>query len=90
MLHIVKHHRILAEVLSYSSGDDTILLTEDAIYAALAGHECYPELSCARKIYCLSADVAARGVEVAAGINLLDFDGFVRLTELHTSSLTWD
>ncbi len=90
MLHIVKHYRSLAEALSYASADDTILLTEDAVYAAIAGHKSHSELTGIQLIYCLSADVDARGVQVADNIELVDFEGFVELTELHASSLTWD
>ncbi len=90
MLHIVKHYRSLSEALSYASESDPILLTEDAVYAAIAGHKSHSQLNGIQTVYCLSADVDARGVQVADKVKLVDFEGFVELTELHAASLTWD
>jgi len=93
MLHIVKHHRSLSEVIAYSIEGDALLLVEDGVYAALLKHKSNRDINQASlPVYCLIGDVNARGLFVADNENctLVDFDGFVTLTEKYTTSMTWN
>ncbi|WED22081.1 sulfurtransferase complex subunit TusB [Vibrio sp. JC009] len=89
MLHIVKHYRALNDVIDYSLAEDKILLVEDAVYAAVSGHKSHGLLKDATQgIYVLEADLQARGLE-GAGFTVVDFGGFVGLTEGEGKSVTW-
>jgi tRNA 2-thiouridine synthesizing protein B len=96
MLHIIKHHRSLAEALLYSIEGDYILLLEDAVYAALPEHKSHALIANKRNVFCLLEDVVARGLtspEEAINLDevtLVDFTGFVDLTAKQAQSLTWD
>lgn len=92
MLHIVKHHRVLPQTLTYVDAEDPILLVEDGVYAALTEHPSHITLiQNANIFYVLQADVKARGLEKLAltDVELVDFAGFVALTEDHEASMTW-
>lgn len=96
MLHIIKHHRSLAEALLYSTESDDILLLEDAVYAALPEHKSHALIADKRNVFCLSEDVVARGLTLSKEatsfneVTLVDFTGFVYLTEKQAQSFTWD
>jgi len=92
MLHIVKHHQALAQVLTYVDAEDPILLVEDGVYAALAEHASHITLTQnANPFYVLQADVKARGLESLplTDVETVDFAGFVALTETNQASMTW-
>ncbi|PWI33677.1 sulfurtransferase complex subunit TusB [Vibrio albus] len=92
MLHIVKHHQALAQALAYVDAEDPILLVEDGVYAALAEHASHIALTQnANPFYVLDADVKARGLEKLPlnHVELIDFSGFVVLTEDNETSMTW-
>lgn len=90
MLHIVKHYSELAEVLRYLSESDAVILLEDAVYAALPEHKAHLLYKQARCIYCLLADVSARGLGNYITNHMVDYDGFVALTEEHATCITWE
>jgi tRNA 2-thiouridine synthesizing protein B len=62
---------------------ESVLLYEDAVYAA-AGNTSYTpkiqELAKKVKVYALQADIKARGIaQIAEGVKVVDYAGFVDL-----------
>ncbi len=94
MLHIVKHSRLLPEVIACANPEDSILLIGDAVYAVNPQHKDHRLIDpSAFSYYFLLPDMQARGIfveERKGALKSIDFRGFVRLTEAHTSSMTWD
>lgn len=86
----------LADCLRAADRDDTVLLTRDGVYAALA-HAAVPaallDAATARGIvlYALLPDVDARGLAglLRRDCGLVDDNGFVALTERHPRTLSW-
>ncbi len=72
-----------------------ILLLEDAVYGALKSIEASARLVEAakdRRIYVLGPDLAARGFtpeEVIAGVEVVDYGGFVDLVAEHHHVQAW-
>ncbi len=92
MLHIIKHHQSLAQALTYVDAEDPILLVEDGIYAALTCHTSHTALTQnANPFYVLLPDIKARGLDKRAisEVELIDFSGFVELTEQNITMMTW-
>lgn len=91
MLHIVKHYQSLPEAMDYSAEGDIILLVEDAVYAALTGHRANGYLNQKPlSVYFLEADIKARGLVIESQYTIVDYSGFVELTEQNASSITWE
>jgi len=86
VLHTVNKPEALASCQRLASGGDTILLIENGVYAATKDgpySEHIQNLISARcKVYCLTADIAARGLigKIAEGLEAADYDDFVQLT----------
>ncbi len=82
----------LEACLQVADQGDTILLIEDAVYAALGQgkYSNLPELTGAT-ILALAADVSARGLQevLNAAIDTVDYEGFVRLTTTHQRVISW-
>jgi tRNA 2-thiouridine synthesizing protein B len=98
MLHIVnKSHQqtsALASCLRLAQDGAALLLTEDAVYAATRAGAASSGIAAARarlKVYALAPDLAARGVaaQVAEGITLVDYSGFVDLVAEHANNQSW-
>ena len=92
MLHIVKHHQSLAQALRYADAEDPVLLVEDGVYATLTAHVSHALLTQnANPFYALLPDIKARGLNKLelAHADLIDFAGFVELTEANETSMTW-
>lgn len=76
------------------SGQDSIVLIEDGVYGALEQTE-FSELvkKTLQKaaVYALLPDLMARGIEkrIIAGIQTIDYAGFVTLTEKHSVVQSW-
>jgi tRNA 2-thiouridine synthesizing protein B len=72
-----------------------ILLYEDGVYAAVAGTTMEAKLSRvleSSRVYCLQADLAARGLETTGllqGIELVSYQGFVELSVEHERVQAW-
>lgn len=86
----------LADCLRAAADGDTVLLLQDAVYAAVARATIPSELlrdAAANGIVlaALAPDVSARGVGALLhpGISLVDDDAFVALTERHPRILSW-
>ena len=98
-LHIINksanEYGNLAACLRLIAPDSGILLTEDAIYAAQQDLCEQTGLALAmtdHPVYVLTPDLTARGISVdniADGITLVDYDGFVTLTTEYDKTLSW-
>lgn len=96
-LHIVNRSPTQSDALDScirrAQPGNAILLIEDAIYALLileqlfSKHQKLSQL----EIYALAEDVTARGASqwCTEQIRLVDYQGFVALTEHYPSSLSW-
>ncbi len=72
--------------------EDALLLMQDGVLAALDGSEACNLISQhVQSIYVLSEDLAARGLvgQISHNITLIDYTGFVALTEKHTQQTAW-
>tara|TARA_B110000438_G_scaffold229539_1_gene224338 strand:- start:186 stop:488 length:303 start_codon:yes stop_codon:yes gene_type:complete len=97
VLHIVNkspsQSNVLDSCIHRTEPGSAILLIEDAIYALFK----YNELNTKHKnlakikVYALADDVIARGATEWSpdNIKLIDYAGFVKLTELYQSSVSW-
>ena len=95
MLHTVNKspysNGALESCLRFIQADDVILLLEDGVYAAAAGTSkaALIEDALAKDfaVYALQADIKARGIDkLIAGVQLADYNDFVKLLEAHPSN----
>ncbi|CAH8227550.1 sulfurtransferase complex subunit TusB [Vibrio aestuarianus] len=91
MLHIVKDASKMILVQRYSTDEDEILLIEDAVYMSNPNAMHFGQIIDLTKVYVLSEDLAARGVEDLSSPHMMkvNFSGFVDLTVKHDKSITW-
>ena len=96
MLHIINKSPYqtgsLDSCLRVAQGGD-ILLIEDAVYAAVGG-AAEKQVSAAMKqfkFHVLQPDLEARGIadKVMAGVNKVDYAGFVELVAKNESCQSW-
>ncbi|MCL4542576.1 MAG: sulfurtransferase complex subunit TusB [Deltaproteobacteria bacterium] len=98
MLHIVKRSpyesSALNDSLKYIREKDILLLTEDGIYSAKKGGKFENLIKGVlqnNKVFCLVADVKARGIsesELIENVSLIDYKGFVEKVCDH-NPVTW-
>lgn len=85
----------LASCLRVALPGHGILLIEDGVYAAVAVDAGAPALRDAAPelcVYALSADLAARGIDVGTlldGVQVIDYEGFVDLACHYDKVLAW-
>lgn len=85
----------LDSCMRLSVAGSSILLIEDGVYAAIRGTAVESDLSrCMtdRKIYALGPDLKARGIiadRLIDGIEVVDYDGFVRLAADNDKVQSW-
>ena len=85
----------LSECLSHSTDGAAILLLEDGVYAAMQGTSVEADLKDAmasRKVYALGPDIKLRGLsadKMIDGIEVVDYAGFVDLTESNDKVQSW-
>jgi tRNA 2-thiouridine synthesizing protein B len=85
----------LESCLRLSKAGHAILLFEDGVYAALQGTRWATAMTDAlqtRKIYVMTSDLEARGMRaenVIAGIQPVDYSGFVDLVADHKATQAW-
>ncbi|GMG88306.1 sulfurtransferase complex subunit TusB [Biformimicrobium ophioploci] len=88
-LHIVNQspfrNTALAECAAVFAESDTLLLTEDGVYALLAMDKLAPFSS----IYVLESDAVARGIDVQSPAKTTDYDGWVNLCTNHMPIVSW-
>ncbi len=99
MLHIVNKspfERVtLKSCLDHAAAGDTILLIEDAAVGAVDGTVIADEVKAAmadKSVYVLGGDLAARGMSedrMIDGIKVVDYSGFVDLTEENDKTQSW-
>jgi tRNA 2-thiouridine synthesizing protein B len=88
-------HATLASCLQVCGKQDGILLLEDGVFGALISSPCAEELlamiQAGLKVYALSGDVNARGLQekIRTGIQLTDYNGFVQLSVEHKCVQSW-
>jgi len=95
MLHLVNKSPYdacnLNTAASIMKGDDSLLLIEDGVYAAIKSGKAASLLS-GRKVSVLGADLAARGIsedKLIDGIEVIDYAGFVDLVEANDKVQSW-
>lgn len=98
MLHIVNKSPTsgngLASCLRLAQDGASVLLIEDAVYAATAGQARASGIEQALsrlKVYALAPDLEARGMasRVVDGVTAVDYAGFVDLVVAHPTSQSW-
>jgi len=99
MLHTVNkspyEKNTLASCLRLACEKSDILLIEDGVYACVFGGEFSQIMEKAlekHRIYVLEPDLLARGVSISnviAGIEIVDYEGFVTLTVENDSVHAW-
>ncbi len=68
---------------------DALLLLGDGVYACRQVEASAQLLASGAQLYVLAPDAAAAGVAVVAGVESVDMDGFVALTERFERQLAW-
>lgn len=87
--------RSLESCLRIMRRGSTMLLIEDGVYAALAGTAVQARVEAAMpeaSVYCLAPDLSARGFsaeDCIAGVELIDYEGFVDLAVAHDNVQAW-
>src|SRR5680860_854187 len=99
MLHTVNKspfsHAALESCLRHAIAGASILLIEDAVYAALRQTTIVDKINSAMKnlsFYVLEPDLRARGFgqgQVIEGVKLVDYDAFVDLVVEHHRVQAW-
>ena len=85
----------LASCIRLSAAGSAILLTEDAVIAALAGGAAEDAVTAVldtRRVFALTPDLKARGLEagrIIDGVELVDHAGFVDLCTEYSKVLAW-
>ncbi len=99
MLHTVNkspfERNTLTACLGHALPESAVLLIEDGVYAAVNGTTFEKDVRAAmenRSLYVLGPDLLARGLtadQVIDGIQVVDYGGFVELTEKHDKVQAW-
>lgn len=84
----------LGSCLRVASEDSAILLIEDGVFAVIDTPDNNGLIQRAlerHKVYALTPDLKARGLmdKVATGVELVDYAGFVGLTERYQTVQSW-
>jgi tRNA 2-thiouridine synthesizing protein B len=90
-LHLIHRADALNAALARRGQEDALLLLDEGVYAALAGHPATAGLAGAR-VYLLREDLAARRIgegRLAAGPQPIDMKEFVALTAAHSPIVSW-
>lgn len=93
MLHIVSTSpfasQALAQCLARMAAEDGLLLIQDGVYL-LTEHQLPPQIAGSSKLFVLSEDMQARGLNcVHPDINVIDYGQFVALTLAYPHTLSW-
>ncbi|MFA7269645.1 MAG: sulfurtransferase complex subunit TusB [Sterolibacterium sp.] len=98
MLHIINksplERNALDACLAFAQADDTLLLIEDAVYAATRGNAAEAKLRQAQgrfKLCALQPDLDARGMgdRLIEGVSPVDYGGFVELVANSKNCQSW-
>lgn len=95
ILHIVNkspyEKNSLATAVGYAKDGDTVLLIEDAVYAAVKSGSASAKLN-GLDVSVMGSDLAARGIgedKLADGVKVVDYAGFVDLVEAKDATQSW-
>ena len=95
ILHTVKTSPFqtcaLTDCVKLMSGEDSLLLIEDAVIASQAIHQCYDQLALLSeqgRLFVLDVDLQARGIENNIG-KICNYTDFVELVVQHKSQIAW-
>lgn len=96
MLHLVNKSPYDGSSLNAAAelmtGNDALLLIEDAVYGAVKGGKAAATLDGCNNISVLGPDLAARGIsedKLIDGVNVVDYSGFVDLVETNDKVQSW-
>ncbi len=95
MLHIISRSPIETAILQRTAPGDVLLFVENAVLAILQQGSLSRRLTAMQAQYrlvALHADLQLRGIEIAEllpGIEVIDYSGFVRLTEDNPVIQSW-
>jgi len=85
----------MASAFGHACDGDSLLMIEDAVLGARGAGAFAPTIAESRarlSIYALGPDLAARGVkaeDVAEGVTIVGYDGFVDLAATHDRVCAW-
>lgn len=85
----------LNSCLGHAQDGSTVLMIEDGVYGAMAGTQMSATVSAAlskTKVCVLGPDLAARGIaenKVLAGVQIVDYSGFVDLVAENSTVQAW-
>lgn len=85
-------HSTLLDCLNRLGDNDTILLLEDGVYAALATHSYADKMQSLKVVYAMEHDILARGLQseqLLSHIQLIDDVKFVTLSTQHSLVHSW-
>lgn len=95
MLHVVNkspyERNSLDTCIGYCKDGDAVLLIEDGVYAAMKTGSAATKLA-GLDVSVLGPDLAARGIaedKLADGVKIVDYSGFVDLTEAKDKVQSW-
>lgn len=91
MLHIVKTMAKLPLALACAQSEDSVLLSEEAVYAARSGCTLLSNHKTQVFVFVLQEDLEARGClqGIDSSYQVIDMSGFVGLTVKYVKSITW-
>jgi len=80
--------------LGHATAGSSVLFFEDGVYAVTKGTTVEAKLSAAQgiKVYALGPDLKARGIaddRLIAGVQVVDYAGFVDLAAEHDKVVAW-
>lgn len=93
MLHIIKSVDAIEQSLQLCLPNDQLIFVESAVYGLINQKVLNNGLKDhLDHCFVLAQDSQARGLNIQAldDSQFVDFEGFVRLTELHEQSITWE
>ncbi|MGR9072968.1 MAG: sulfurtransferase complex subunit TusB [Gammaproteobacteria bacterium] len=96
MLHIIDHFPVTPSELERTSSGDTVLFTQNAVYAVMRNNtackfikQAFVHLNCC----VLGRDMTVRGVarnDLLRGVSVIDERDFVDITENTTAIRSWN
>ncbi|HBV76080.1 MULTISPECIES: sulfurtransferase complex subunit TusB [Vibrio] len=93
MLHIIKSIDAIEASIQFSHPDDQFILVEDAVYGLISQKVLIGVLKDhLDHCYALESDIQARGLSFQLVLTgkVIDFNGFVFLSENHQQIITWE
>jgi len=95
MLHIVTHHQFVVQFERITKGDAILFLADSILSLHKKGQfkDYFSVWTTDFACYVLQADMLARGLrenELIAGLQIIDYSGFVDLTVAHKVIKTWN